>query len=103
MNKKKAVLLLPLVTPGEILLEEFLKPLEISVYRLAKDVNIPRTRLNEIVLGRRAITPDTAVRLSRYFGTTPQFWINLQTNFELKKLEREGTIPEIPRCPLVAA
>jgi addiction module HigA family antidote len=73
------------IHPGEILLEEFLKPLEISQYRLAKDINVPARRINEIVLGKRAISADTALRLSRYFGLSERFWINLQTRYDLEK------------------
>ena len=72
------------VHPGEILLEEFLIPLGISQYRLAADITVPPRRINEIVLGKRAVTPDTALRLSRYFGLSEQFWINLQTRFDLE-------------------
>jgi len=71
------------VHPGEILLEDFLKPLQISQYRLAKDIHVPLRRINEVVLGRRGISADTALRLARYFNTTPQFWINLQAHYEL--------------------
>jgi addiction module HigA family antidote len=73
------------IHPGEILLEEFLKPLGISQYRLAKDINVPARRINEIVLGKRAISADTALRLSRYFGLSERFWINLQTRYDLEK------------------
>jgi len=73
------------IHPGEILLEEFLKPLEISQYRLAKDINVPARRINEIALGKRAISPDTALRLSRYFGLSERFWINLQTRYDMEK------------------
>lgn len=73
------------IHPGEILLEEFLKPLEISQYRLAKDINVPARRINEIVLGKRAISVDTALRLSRYFGLSERFWINLQARYDLEK------------------
>jgi addiction module HigA family antidote len=76
---------LPPIHPGEILLEEFLKPLEITQYRLAKDINVPARRINEIVLGKRAISADTALRLSRYFGLSERFWINLQTRYDLEK------------------
>ena len=85
--KKK---LLPLTTPGEILREEFLVPLGISQYRVAKDIGIPARRINQIVLGTRAITPDTALRLGRYFGVSAQFWLNLQTRYELQMAEREA-------------
>ena len=69
--------------PGEILLEEFLQPLEISQYRLAKGISVPPRRINEIVHGKRRITADTALRLARYFGTTDRFWLNLQTRYDL--------------------
>jgi addiction module HigA family antidote len=72
------------IHPGEILLEEFLEPLEISQYRLAKDISVPPRRINEIVHGIRAITADTALRLSRYFGTSERFWLNLQTRYDLE-------------------
>lgn len=75
---------LPPVHPGEVLLEEFLKPMEISQYRLAKDISVPAPRINEIVHGRRAVTADTALRLARYFGTSEKFWLNLQTSFDLE-------------------
>lgn len=71
------------VHPGEILLEDFLKPLDISQYRLAKDIHVPLRRINEIALGRRGISADTALRLARYFNTTAQFWLNLQSRYEL--------------------
>ncbi len=74
---------LPPIHPGEILAEEFIKPLSISQYRVAKDINVPPRRINEIVLGKRAVTADTALRLGRYFGTTPQFWTNLQASYDL--------------------
>lgn len=72
-----------LIHPGEILLEEFLEPMELSQYRLAKDISVPARRINEIVHGKRAITADTALRLARYFGTSERFWMNLQTRFDL--------------------
>jgi antitoxin HigA-1 len=86
--------------PGEILLEEFLKPLGISQYRLAKDISVPPRRINEIVHGLRAITADTALRLSRYFGTSDRFWLNLQTRYDIEvqrerlkgRLEREVAV-----------
>ena len=84
MNNEK---LLPSIHPGEILLEEFLKPLGISQYRLAKDINVPARRINEIVHGKRAITADTALRLGKFFNMSPQFWMNLQTRYELEKAE----------------
>jgi addiction module HigA family antidote len=74
---------LPPVHPGEVLLEEFLKPLEISQYRLAKSMSVPPRRVNEIVLGKRSVSADTALRLGRYFGTSEEFWLNLQTQYDL--------------------
>ena len=71
------------VHPGEVLLEEFLEPLEISQYRLAKDISVSPRRINEIVHRKRSVTADTALRLSRYFGTSDRFWLNLQTSFDL--------------------
>jgi len=71
------------IHPGEILLEDFLKPLDLSQYRLAKDLHVPLRRINEIVLGRRRISADTALRLAGYFRTTPQFWLNLQNHYDL--------------------
>ena len=71
------------VHPGEVLLEEFLEPMEIGQYRLAKDISVPPRRINEIVHGKRAVTADTALRLSRYFGTSDRFWLNLQASFDL--------------------
>jgi addiction module HigA family antidote len=71
------------VHPGEILLEEFLKPMQISQYRLAKDISVPPRRINEIVHGKRSITADTALRLARFFGTTDRFWMNLQVRYDL--------------------
>ena len=79
---------LPPVHPGEILRDEFLKPMDLSVYALARALGISRPRLNEIVLGRRSVTTDTALRLGRYFGMTPEFWINLQTRYDLDVAER---------------
>lgn len=75
---------LPPIHPGEILLEEFLKPMGISQYRLAKDLSVPPRRINEIVLGKRAITPDTALRLSLFFGLSERFWINLQSRYDIE-------------------
>ena len=74
---------LPPVHPGEILLEDFLKPLGLSQYRLAKGVSVPPRRINEIVLGKRAVTADTALRLARFFGTSDRFWLNLQAAYDL--------------------
>ncbi|RME58865.1 addiction module antidote protein, HigA family [Candidatus Parcubacteria bacterium] len=77
------------IHPGEILLEEFLRPMGISQYRLAKDIGVPQRRISEITQGKRAITADTALRLGRYFGMEPQFWLNLQSRYELLKTEME--------------
>ena len=76
---------LPNVHPGEVLLEEFLKPMGISQNRLARDINVPPRRINEIALGKRAITPDTALRLARYFRTSERFWLGLQVDFDLEE------------------
>jgi addiction module HigA family antidote len=98
MNEKK----IPPVHPGEILLEEFLNPMGITQYRLAKDINVPARRINEIVHGKRAITANTALRLGKYFNMSPQFWINLQSHYDLEveidniadELEKEVTVFE---------
>jgi addiction module HigA family antidote len=82
--------LLPLVPPGEILLEEFLKPMGLSQYRLAHAIGVPPRRINEIVHGTRAITADTALRLGRYFGTSAELWMNLQGDFELRRERRRA-------------
>ena len=71
------------VHPGEVLLEEFLRPLEISQYRLAKEISVPPRRVNEIVLRKRSVSADTALRLGRYFGISAQFWLNLQSQYDL--------------------
>jgi addiction module HigA family antidote len=83
MSKKR----IPPIHPGEVLLEEFLEPMGISQYRLAKDISVPPRRINEIVHGDRCITADTALRLGRYFGVSPQFWLNLQSHFDLAQEE----------------
>jgi addiction module HigA family antidote len=75
---------LPAIHPGEILFEEFLKPLELSQYRLSKDISVPPRRINQIVHGTRSITADTALRLARYFGTSERFWLNLQARYDLE-------------------
>ncbi len=73
------------IHPGEILLEEFLNPMNISAYRLAKDVYIPQTRISQIVHGKRRITADTALRLSKYFNTTAKFWLGLQNDYDIEE------------------
>ena len=75
------------IHPGEILREEFLEPMGISQYRLAKDISVPPRRINEIVHGKRSITADTALRLGRFFNMSPQFWLNLQTRYDLEVTE----------------
>ncbi|HLY22410.1 MAG TPA: HigA family addiction module antitoxin [bacterium] len=85
---------LPPIHPGEILNEEFLKPLKISQYRLAKDINVPPRRINEIVHGTRAITADTALRLARYFGTSERFWLNLQARYDVE-IEKDKLGPRL--------
>ena len=72
------------IHPGEILMEEFLKPMGVSQYRLSKDIHVPARRINEIVHGKRSITADTALRLSRYFNLSERFWLNLQTRYDLE-------------------
>ncbi len=101
MNKRFAP-----VHPGEILLDEFLRPMQISQYQLAKDINVPPRRINEIVHGDRAISADTALRLSRYFGMSEAFWMNLQAHYDLEvqkdklsgRLEREVRVYRMPRA-----
>ena len=83
---------LPNIHPGEILDAEFLKPLSISQYRLAKAIGVPQTRIAAIIKKRRSITPDTALRLARYLGTSPRFWLNLQAEYDLEEIQRnQGT------------
>jgi addiction module HigA family antidote len=77
------------IHPGEVLREEFLGPLGMSAHALAMELKVPAPRINEIVRERRAITSDTALRLARYFGTTPEFWLNLQTSYDLRITEQE--------------
>ena len=92
---------LPPVHPGEVLREEFLLPLELSEYRVAKFMGVPPRRINEIVHGKRAVTADTALRLARFFGTSPEFWLNLQGLFDLEKArDRVGRAIEADILPL---
>ena len=86
----------PPIHPGEILREEFLHPLGLSQYRLAKGISVPPRRINEIVHGKRAVTADTALRLGRFFGTTAQFWINLQSRYDLE-VASEALGPRLAR------
>ena len=94
------------VHPGEILLEEFLKPLELSQNRLALDIRVPPRRINEIVLGKRRITPDTALRLAKYFQMSPQFWLGLQMDYDLDLAEdrlSKRIEEEVRECKIVTA
>lgn len=77
------------IHPGEILIEEFLEPLSISTYRLAKEISIPQTRLSQIIKGKRRITADTALRLSKFFGNSAKFWLGLQDDFDIEEENRE--------------
>ncbi len=87
---------LPPVHPGEVLLEDFMKPLGLSQYRVAKDIGVPALRISQIVRGKRAITADTAMRLARYFGTSAAVWMRLQARYELEVAEAE-LAPRIAR------
>jgi len=95
-HKKKMSRKLKPIHPGEVLSEEFLKPLAISQYRLAKDINVPARRINEIVLEKRAISADTALRLSKYFGSTAEFWLNLQARYDLE-VQKETIATELKK------
>ncbi|MCP4658029.1 MAG: HigA family addiction module antidote protein [bacterium] len=87
---------LPNIHPGEVLMEEFLRPLQLSQNGLARELGVPPRRINEIALGRRSITPDTALRLARYFGTSERFWLGLQTDYDLEET-RQRMAAEIKR------
>jgi addiction module HigA family antidote len=101
MRKKPVI---PPIHPGETLREDFLAPLQISVNRLAIELHVPATRMNEVARGRRAITADTALRLGRFFGTSPQFWMNLQTNHDLEVArDAAGEMIETAVRPRLAA
>ena len=89
MNTKKIALPTWTVHPGEILYEEFLKPMGLSAYELAKQIRVPAPRVNDIVLKKRGITADTAVRLAKFFGTSEQFWMNLQSAYEVRSARRK--------------
>ena len=89
---------IPDVTPGEILREEFLIPMNLSAYKLAKDTNIPATRISEILKGRRRITADTALRLSTYFGNSAEFWLGIQDEYDLR-IEKRKIEKELQRIP----
>jgi len=96
---------LPNIHPGEVLLEEFLKPFNISAYRLAKELSLPQTRISEIINGRRRITADTALRLSQYFGTSPKFWLGLQDDYDIEeeKITKTVILQTIKRAVINAA
>jgi addiction module HigA family antidote len=81
--------MIPNITPGEILLEDFLEPMQLTPYKLAKGTKLDQTRISEIIHGKRAITADTALRFSRFFGNSPEFWINLQTEHDLREKRKE--------------
>ncbi|MBM3700665.1 MAG: HigA family addiction module antidote protein [Actinobacteria bacterium] len=89
------------ITPGEILLEEFLKPLKISAYRLSQDTGMPATRVSQILKGKRRITADTALRLSRYFGNSADFWMGIQDEFDLRE-ERQKIKLELNKIPKIS-
>jgi addiction module HigA family antidote len=86
------------IHPGEVLLEEFLKPMSISAYRLSKDIGIPQTRTSQIIKGKRRVTADTALRLSRYFGTSVKFWLGLQNDYDIEEelLKLNSELEKIP-------
>ena len=85
------------VHPGEVLLEEYLKPLNISQNKLGRDLGVPAQRINDIIKGKRSVTVDTALRLGRYFRTTPQFWLNLQASYDLEMAEETRLVEKINR------
>ncbi len=93
------------IHPGEILLEEFLKPMDISAYKLSKDIGIPQNRTSEILRGKRSITADTALRLSSYFGTTAKFWLGLQDDYDLEETikNKEDELKKIKKIEIHAA
>lgn len=98
----KQALLKP-VHPGEVLLEDFMKPLELTQYRVAKDIGVPQLRISEIVRGKRAVTADTAMRLARYFGTTAGIWMRLQAQYDLEVAERANGKAIIASVPELSA
>ena len=92
---------LPNIHPGEVLLEEFLKPMEITAYRLSKDLGIPQTRISQIIKGKRRVTADTALRLSKYFGTSVKFWLGLQNDYDVEE-EQDKIKNELQNIPVLA-
>src|SRR5580692_9872990 len=97
MNMSKSEGLMPPVHPGEVLREDFMKPLGLTVNRLALELHVPATRIGEIVHERRRITAETALRLARYFKTNAEFWLNLQNFYDLECQKRAGKVSEIDR------
>src|SRR5271157_3367505 len=97
LQRKKGLRADLTAAPGGVLRDEFLTPLGISVYELVNAIKVPRSRVNDIVLGRRAITTDSALRLGRYFGTTPEFWINLQAHYDLDVAPTSSPSSTLPR------
>jgi addiction module HigA family antidote len=91
------------IPPGEILLEEFMKPMHISINRLARDIDVPPNRISAIVRGKRAVTADTALRLGKYFGVSPEIWLDLQSDYELRVLRRTEWPRIEPRIRTAAA
>lgn len=102
MSRKKIMKKLRNIHPGEILKEEFLEPLSISAYRLAKETFIPQTRISEIIKGNRRITADTALRFSKFFGTTAKFWLGLQDDYDIEE-EKENKAKEFEEIKNYAA
>jgi antitoxin HigA-1 len=94
---------LPSIHPGEILRLDFLDPLDITPYRLSKDLGVPQTRMGEILAGKRSVTADTALRLSRYFGNSAEFWLNLQSHYDLERAQEQNAevYERLPAAPLV--
>ncbi len=108
-EERKHEMKMKAVHPGEVLVEDFLKPMGISQYRLAKDIHVPLRRINEIALCRRGITADTALRLARYFGTTPEVWQNLQSQYEIDSVSEslwkkivDTITPHLPKAACFA-
>ena len=93
---------IPSITPGEILVEEFLRPLNLTAYRLAKDTNVPATRISQIIKGNRKITADTALRFSKYFGNSADFWLGIQDEYDLRE-EKRKIAKELEKIPHVKA
>ena len=83
------------ISPGEVLQEEFLGPMNVTAYRLAKEIHIPQSRISDIIIGKRGITADTAMRFAMYFRTTPQFWLNIQNQYDLDMLKLSGKIVDM--------